>query len=153
MSELNNEQQAPAANEPGSLVAVTAPATQQPDISDGKDPENQVYPEQKNTWYFDDKADKAMGIETYRYDNESISKRCTLSDGRKAVCRRLKGKDRHLINRLVENSTDKGGTYKDAVTAVSTKIDDKDIVIEDLDSLWFNDLINIQTMASTLNFI
>ena len=102
-----------------------------------------------DTWHFTSEEDKAMGIETCLYENGGISKRCTLSDGRTAVCRRLKGKDRSLIKRICGDQKDK---FEDALIAVSTKIDDKDIVMEDLDALWFDDAMTLQTMATTLNF-
>jgi uncharacterized protein YneR len=108
-----------------------------------------LYAEQKNAWYFDNETDEAMGIETYRYDNGGVSKRCKLSDGTTAVCHRLKGKDRQMIKRIAGDQKDK---FEDALIAVSTKIDDKSIVLEDLDNLWFDDAMTLQTMASTLNF-
>jgi len=150
-TESNNQ---PAANEPGSLVSVTSPvATEHAAAPASTDPENEIYPEQKNAWYFNDKADKSMGIETYRYDNGSVSKRCTFSDGREAVCHRLKGKDRHIINRIVGDAKNKGESYKDALIVVCTKINGQGFVIEDLDALWYDDLVKLQSMATDLNFM
>lgn len=133
-------------NENENLVAVTPPPTSN---LAGQDPENEAYPEQKNTWYFDSKTDEAMGVETYRYDNGGISKRCKLSDGRTAVAHRLKGKDRLIVKRACGNDKEK---YEDALTAVCTKIDDKGMVMEDLDNMWFDDAMTLQTMAQQLNF-
>jgi len=100
-------------------------------------------------WHTANEADAAMAIETCIYENGNISKRCTLSDGKVAICHRLKGKDRTLIKRLAGDDKNK---FEDALIAVSTKIDGKDIVMEDLDALWFNDAMQLQTMATTLNF-
>lgn len=101
-------------------------------------------------FYFENEEDKTMGIETCDYENGSKVKRCTLSDGRIAISRRLKGKDRLLIKRLIGDQKER---MEDAVTALSTKIDDKEIVFEDIDNLWFNDAMAIQTMATMLNFM
>lgn len=106
-------------------------------------------PAELNAWNFASKEDEAMGIETIVYENGGVSKRCKLSDGRTAICRRLKGKDRLIIKRVCGDQKDK---FEDALIAVSTKIDDKDIVMEDLDNLWFDDAMTLQTMATTLNF-
>lgn len=142
MSTENEQQQ-----QPENEVVLTTPASELQNTS--KQPETDKYPEQKNTWYFDSKTDETMGIETYRYDNGGISKRCKLSDGKEAVCHRLKGKDRLTVKRACGNDKEK---FEDALIAVCTKINDKGIVLEDLDSMWFNDVLTIQTMASTLNF-
>lgn len=101
-------------------------------------------------WYYESTDDEAMGIMTMRYENGSIVKRTTLKDGRVAICRQLRGVDRHIVNRV------SGGDPKkqaDAVTALSTKIDDKDIVIEDLDLLLYSDVQKIAVMSAMLNFM
>ena len=106
--------------------------------------------EEADLFTYEDDTDKAMGILTARYTNGGITKKTTLSDGRIAECRRLKGNSRVLIQRIIGNDESK---VKDALTAVCTKIDGKEIVLEDLDSLWFNDLTTVQTMALSLNFL
>jgi hypothetical protein len=102
------------------------------------------------TWFTEDESDEALGIETMHYENGSITKRCTLSDGRIAISHRLKGKDRELIRRITGGESSK---VQDAVACLSTKIDDKAIVLEDLADMWFNDATKISTMASTINFL
>jgi len=110
-----------------------------------------VYPIKKaDGWFIEDEGDEMMGIETMHYENGSIVKRCKLRDGRQAVSRLLKGKDRVLLNRIADGKQEK---YRDAVIVVSTKIDEKQMIVEDLDEFWFNDLNKIQAMATSINFM
>lgn len=113
-------------------------------------PAQKTYEQKTNVWFFENEEDEAMGIETFSYPNGGISKRCKLKDGREAVSHLLKGKDRINIKRITGG---KAEMVQDAVIALSTKIDGKAIVIEDIDELWFNDLTKIQSMASTINFM
>lgn len=108
------------------------------------------YEEKIGEDYTASEADEAMGIKTRKYENGSITKSCVLSDGRKAVCRRLRGKDRIIIKRIIGDNKER---MEDAVIAVSTKIDDKDLVLEDIDELWFNDATVLQAMALSINFM
>lgn len=105
--------------------------------------------EKKEDWQYADKEEEILGIQTLQYENGSLVKRCTLSDGKVAKCRQLKGKDRHMINRISAGERDK---VQDAVIALSTQIDGKDIIIETLDDLKFVDYTKVSSMATTLNF-
>lgn len=105
----------------------------------------------KSDWFYADDNEKEMGIETIEYENGGKSKRVTLSDGRVAISRRLKGKDREQIKRLAGG--DGAGKMQDAVIALSTKINDKDMVMEDLDTLWYDDVTKVQTIALSINFM
>ena len=104
----------------------------------------------QNEWYTDSAADESMSIETFNYENGAITKRCKLKDGRLAVCHLLKGKDRTNIARITGGDATK---TQDAIVALATKINDKPIVIEDMDNLWFNDFTRIQMMATSINFM
>lgn len=108
------------------------------------------YTPKAGEWFTEDEGDEAMGVETFHYENGGKSKRCTLSTGAVAISRRLKGNSRIAITRIVGKDTNK---IQDAVVAVSTKIDGKDIVMEDLDNLWYDDLMKVQTMAASINFL
>jgi hypothetical protein len=99
-------------------------------------------------WQFENDTDKELGIETITYPNGARSKRCKLSDGKEVVTRMLKGKDAKDIQRLTDKDAEK---FQHAIIAVSTKIDDKAIVIEELDELWYADYTKILAMAS-INF-
>lgn len=101
-------------------------------------------------WFFEHEQDEDMGIETIHYANGGISKRCKLRDGRLAVSHLLKGKDIAIVKRITGGDSSK---FQSAVVALSTKINDKSIVIEDVDELWFNDASKINTMASAINFL
>lgn len=113
-------------------------------------PKKKVYETKVGEWFTESEKDEAMGIETMCYENGSLCKRCTLNDGRVAVSRLLKGKDRTYLSRITGGDSTK---VQDAIVAMSTKINDKDLIIEDLDELWFNDFTKIQVMASSINFM
>lgn len=104
----------------------------------------------QNEWFIESEADETMGIETFHYDNGAITKRCKLKDGRVAVCHLLKGKDRVNISRITGGDASKA---QDAIVALATKINDKPIVIEDMDNMWFNDFTKVQMMATSINFM
>ena len=104
----------------------------------------------KNIWFTEDETDEAMGIETMHYDNGGVSKKCVLKDGRIVHTWLLNGKDRVMLKRITNGDSSK---VQDAIIALSTTINDKALVIEDIDELWFNDLTKIQTMASSINFM
>lgn len=87
-------------------------------------------------FYFESEEDETLGIETAHYDNGSSVKKAKLSDGRIAKCRRLKGRDQRLIQRLIANDKDK---YQLALMSVAITIDDKPVVMEDFENLWMND--------------
>jgi len=61
--------------------------------------------------------------------------------------------NRHIINRIVGDAKNKGESYKDALIVVCTKINGQGFVIEDLDALWYDDLVKLQSMATDLNFM
>jgi hypothetical protein len=105
------------------------------------------YPTQQGYTY-ENEEDEQLGIETARYDNGGVTKRKTLSDGRVATCRRLKGKDTIAIQRLIGGNAEK---YQAAVTAQCTKIDEQELQIEDLEEMWMDDATAINLMAS-INF-
>lgn len=104
----------------------------------------------KDEWFVESEADETMGIETFHYENGAITKRCKLKNGSVAVCNLLKGKDRTNISRITGGDATKA---QDAIIALATKINDKPIVIEDMDNLWFNDFTKIQMMATSINFM
>lgn len=104
----------------------------------------------KEVWFFESETDQTFGIETFLYENGGCSKRVKLKDGKEAVCRLLKGKDRVQLNRITNGEA---GKMQDAITALSTTIDGKAIVLEDLDNMWFNDYTKVQMMAGSINFL
>jgi len=107
----------------------------------------------KNEWYFEDENDKELGIETQSYDNGNLVKRATLSDGRIAIVRELKGKDMKLVDKVSDGKKDE---YLSALMHVATKIHDGDketgITLEELDELKGKDHTKLKIMATTLNF-
>jgi exopolysaccharide biosynthesis protein len=112
--------------------------------------QKKTYEVKTNEWFIEDETDEVMNIETFIDDKGGKKKRCTLSDGRIAESRKLKGKDSNMIKRITNNDVNK---IQDAVTALSTKISDKDIVLEDLQELWFSDYTKLNAMAASLNFM
>lgn len=103
-----------------------------------------------NEWFFEDEADTALKIETFIDDKGDKKKRTVLRDGRTAESRMLKGKDSNMIKRISGNDSSK---IQDAVAAFSTRINGKDIIIEDLEDMAFSDYTKILAMAASINFI
>lgn len=99
-------------------------------------------------WKFEDDADKEMGIETKRYPNGQVLKRCKLSDGREAVARRLKGNDGREVSRLTAGEQDK---YRVAIAAMCVTVNGEKVTPEEIDDLWFDDVTRI-TMLASINF-
>ena len=106
--------------------------------------QNNTQPE----WKSETEEDKLFGIETKRYQNGQVMKRCTLSDGRIAEARRLKGSDGREVSRLTNGEQEK---YQKAIIALSVTISGEAIVIEDLDAMWLDDVTKI-TMLASINF-
>lgn len=101
-------------------------------------------------WFYEDESDETMGIKTMTYPNGSKIKMAVLSDGRTAQCRKLKGKDQMAIQRITDGDKTK---LQNALASIATKIDDKPIVVEDLDELWYPDYTKIIAMSSNINFL
>jgi hypothetical protein len=99
-------------------------------------------------FYFEDEADKEMGIQTRDYPNGSKIKQVKLKDGRIAVCRMLRGKDFKNIQRLTNGNKDE---FQNAIIATSVMIDDKPIVKEDLAEMLFPDYTTLLAISS-INF-
>jgi hypothetical protein len=100
-------------------------------------------------WVVANDNDALFGIETIEYPNGGKCKRATLSDGRVAVVRRLKGSDKKSIDRITNGNSE---DVQDAMAVVATKIGDQSIVIEDLREMWFDDSTLIDIMNGGLNF-
>lgn len=111
-------------------------------------PENENQTNQDPEWFFETDDEKESGIETKKYDNGSILKRVKLSDGRVAVCRRLKGFDMQEITRQMAG---KAENYQNAVMARSITIDEQKIVVDDITQVWMDDYTLLLSIAS-INF-
>lgn len=103
---------------------------------------------EKSEWVFENEKDDLFKVETKRYDNGQVMKRCTLSDGRVAISRKLKGSDLKEVRRLTGGDSEK---YQNAIVAKCVTLDDKPITIEEIDDLWMDDATKIVMMAS-INF-
>lgn len=105
-------------------------------------------PLDEKQWQYESDDDKTLGIETWTGLKGEKEKRARLSDGRTAIVRMLKGRDVKDVQRQTGGDVEK---FQSAVVALSTKIDDERIVLEELDDLWFGDYTKLMTMA-TINF-
>lgn len=99
---------------------------------------------------FENEGDEVLGIQTKTYPNGNKVKQITLSDGRIATVRTLFGRDNVEITRRLDGKEEK---YENALMSVAVKIDDKDLVIEDLDDIPFKDYNKIKIANSRLNFV
>ena len=100
-------------------------------------------------WYSESENDLALSIETKKYSNGNLVKRCFLSDGRVAICRELTGADCVESDKI---SQSKQELVYSAMMALSAKIDDKPVVLEDLLQMKAKDFNRIKIMTVTLNF-
>ncbi len=100
-------------------------------------------------FYFADKDDEAMGIETYVYPNGNMIKRLKLSTGKTAVVRELKGVDMTEVEKLTDGDTSK---VFPAIIATATKLDGAFIVMEDVLQYKAKDYNRLKIAASALNF-
>jgi hypothetical protein len=105
--------------------------------------------EQELKFYFADKDDEVMGIETHVYPNGNMIKRLKLSNGKSAVIRELKGMDMTEVEKLTDGDTSK---VFPAIIAVATKIDGAGIVMEDVLQYKAKDYNRLKIAASALNF-
>lgn len=105
--------------------------------------------EQTEKFIFENEDDKTLGIETANYDNGGKVKRITLSTGEIALVRKLKGSDMRQVDMIT-------GTKREnalpALMAVATKINDRPIVMEELDNFWAPDYNKIKMAVTELNF-
>ncbi len=100
-------------------------------------------------WFFEHDNDAIIGIETRKYSNGDVIKRCRLSNGAEAVSREISGAD------LIETDKVAGGKQENAfpaMMAMSTKIDGISVTMEDLLVLKAKDFNKIRAMVAQLNF-
>ncbi len=100
-------------------------------------------------WATESESDRLFEIETKRYENGQILKRCKLSDGRVAESRRLKGNDGRQIKRLTDGKEEE---YQSAVVVMCVTIDGKKVTIEEIQDLWLDDYTKLIMLASA-NFL
>jgi hypothetical protein len=98
---------------------------------------------------YEDEADKEMGVETASYENGGKVKRVTLSDGRVALVRRLKGRDMKQVEILTGNARENA---LPALMAVSTKVADRQLTLEEIEDLWAPDYNKLRLANVALNF-
>lgn len=94
--------------------------------------------------------DAVLSIETKKYPNGNLVKRCVLSTGKTAVCRELTGADCIEADKITQKEPELATA---ALMAVATRIDDKPIVVEDLLILKARDFTRIKAMTVALNFM
>lgn len=94
--------------------------------------------------------EKALGILTKKYDNGSIVKKAILPHSRQeAQVRMLKAKESIDVSRNMGKDPEK---YQLALIAVSTSIDGKKAIIEEIQELSFKDYQLLILMNNELNF-
>jgi len=118
----------------------------------GDTAEAKTYPTPPNSdgFFFEDETNEVMAIESQTYENGKEVRRVTLSDKRVAIVRQLTGKEMGTdVTRLIGKDQD---NYQYAMVAVSTKIDDKGLTIEDVMEMLGKDYIKLQVANSQVNF-
>lgn len=118
--------------------------------------EEKKYPTQPDTdgFFYEDKDEEARGISTKIYDNNNPVKRVFLSDGRPAIVRRLKGRDIISAPNLIGNVKEAGqSAIMGAIAAMATKVDNVQLVYEDLLDYWASDYNKISQASLLINFI
>ena len=101
-------------------------------------------------FFFASQEDLEAGILTKEYENGSKIKKLTLSTGKEAVIRMLKGRD--FIETKKRLQADNTADVETVGLSLATKIDDKQQPTEYyLDDLYQNDYLKIFIAYSTLN--
>ena len=105
-----------------------------------------------NGFYFEDSMDEAREISTKRYDNGNLIKSVRLRQGKIAIVREL---DRKELLKMYEIAGDGGNDNTRVIAAMislATKIDDKEIIMEDVLEYKAKDFARLSTAAQSLNF-
>ena len=113
--------------------------------------ETKIYPlATSDGFYYDDNTNESMGIESQKYENGKEVRRVSLSNGLKAIVRQLTGNEigKEVVRITGKNQDD----YQFAMVAVSTKIDDRGMTIEDVKEMLGKDYLKLQVANSQINF-
>lgn len=107
-------------------------------------------PPDQDGFYFETENEEIMGIQTKEYENGNLVKKVPLRKGKFATVREL---DRKELRKVYEIA---GGNDKDrlvsALIAMSTKIDDQELIMEDVLEYKAKDYSRLSLAAQALNF-
>lgn len=113
----------------------------------------EIFPTEPNEegFFYQNEEEKSNGILTKKYDNGSEVKNLNLRDGRKAVVRKLRGRDFVETKKRMQN--DPNGDFETINMSVATTIDGKAEPPEFyLDDLFQDDYAKLMIAFSSLNF-
>lgn len=116
------------------------------------DKEKKVYPTppDQDGFYFETENEEVMEIQTKEYENGNLIKKVPLRKGRFAIVREL---DRKELKKVYEIA---GGNDKDRLSAsliaMSAKIDDQELIMEEVLEYKAKDYSRLSMAAQALNF-
>ncbi|MFA7616912.1 MAG: hypothetical protein WCY16_10070 [Weeksellaceae bacterium] len=112
-----------------------------------------IYPSEPDSdgFFFVSPEEEEQGIKTRDYKNGSAVKQMTLSNGKIALIRKLKGRDFVETKKRIQN--DNTLDFETANMSVAVSIDGKQEPVEFyLDDLWQGDYAKLMIAYSGLNF-
>lgn len=105
-------------------------------------------PKDEEGYYYQDKSDELMGIET-RDEEGGISKRVTLSNGKKATVRELLAEDDIEIGRIIGKNE---ALRLPALLSKACLFDGKPMIAEDIQKIKLRDYTKLKMANSGVNF-
>ena len=116
--------------------------------------EAKVYPTTPDTdgFYLESLQDEFMNVHTKKYDNGSVVKKVLLRNGRIAIVREMERTEMKRVHSLAGDTSTDNDRYTAALIAVCTKIDDQEIIMEDVLEYKAKDFSRLTYASQTLNF-
>ncbi len=119
-----------------------------------KDTKGTIYPTlpDSNGFYFEDENEELLNIKTKEYDNGNLIKQVELKKGKIAIVRELDRKESKKAYEIAGEWKEDKDRLAAALIAVSTKIDDKEILMEDVLLFKAKEFNRLSIATQSLNF-
>ncbi len=119
-----------------------------------KDTKGTIYPTlpDSNGFYFEDENEELLNIKTKEYDNGNLIKQVELKKGKIAIVRELDRKESKKAYEIAGEWKEDKDRLATALIAVSTKIDDKEILMEDVLLFKAKEFNRLSIATQSLNF-
>ncbi len=112
---------------------------------------NNAYPTLPNAegFYFESDSDEALEISTKEYENGNLVKKVQLRKGKFAIVRELDRKEMNKVREIANGDNEKMAA---SLIATCAKIDDKELIMEDVLEFKAKDYNRLTVAAQSLNF-
>ena len=102
-------------------------------------------------FYFENENEELLAITTKEYENGNLVKKVPLKKGRFAIVRELDQKEMKKVREIAGDGKDQQ-RFSASMIAMCTRIDDKDLIMEDVLEYKAKDFGRISMAAQALNF-